>query len=281
MKKIFFLGLFCFSLHAADDANEQAFKKCYELYSARDLKGALNCFQKFYEARKDQKSQVYGSAFFNIPVLYEALGDKAAALEWYEKILAAPVSDRDTTGDLMEPHANYKHKAAIKIAIMKYRAQEYDAALRYIQKAKIDHPYIGFEGSATGETKELFRIFHFETDVYTDMGDKLGALACGLDIYLNSHYAPGFSEFKTKLKKLIAAEPGDEKTFKAFVEDALEKAVFSKEKGQVKLVFLLKNKTITVTRPENSKRFRADTKRNYTDTAADFKREVKAVLDDI
>ena len=122
MKNYFLLLLACCLGHKnslatmADSASLKLFNKAIAFYQKGMPDSAIASWKEIVDNNMTGNKAIYSQALFNIPTAYWEQEHYEEAREWYKKVITSDVKDGDETGDIMEPHANYKHKAATALA---------------------------------------------------------------------------------------------------------------------------------------------------------------------
>ena len=128
-----------------DDLN-----KAMSLYEEDKLQEAIAGHIKIYEKKVDT-STCYRHAFNNIPYLYltsKTDEDQAKGIIWLNKILTSNLDDKERTENIMEPYANYKHRAALTLYKVYLAKKDYQAALKYLNQAEEKFDYQTFSASS-------------------------------------------------------------------------------------------------------------------------------------
>lgn len=203
---------------AYDSTGIKLFDRGLEHYESGNMDSTLFYWKKVVDEKISVGYDTYGAAFFNIPLVYWEMNDYDKAKEWYLKILDSDLRDSDETGDLMEPHTNYKHKSAVALASLYYQDSNYTEVLEWLYKADTLYRYWGFEGSATNITKKQAYLLDWKTDVLLKLNRSNEAISAILTELICSRRLESFFERSTDaLFNLI-----DEKTFKAEFDRAIE-----------------------------------------------------------
>jgi len=213
--------LFANSLVPAQDSTGlETFDRGLKYYQQGKKDSAIIAWREIVENKTGKNSDVYGTAFFNIPTVYWELKDYENARKWFLKILDSDLRDSDETGSSMEPHANYKHNSALALAGFCQEDSNYSEALSWINKSDTLYPYWGFEGSATSITKKQVYLLGWKVDLYTKMGKKEHAIR---EIICELIYSGNLQAFFfTSEDYLFSLIKGDEKEFRTDLENALQ-----------------------------------------------------------
>lgn len=222
MKNIlFFFFIFITISSFAQTKNEteglKLFNRGLEFYSEGKLDSTLVLWTEIVEKGIDKAFDTYGSAFFNIPTIYWQLKKYDKAKEWYKKVLASDLKDNGETGDLMEPHANYKHKSAVALAGLYEIDSNYEQVLFWLNKADTVYRYWGFEGSATNISKTQAYLLNWETTTLLKLNKKAEAIHEIVVALICSNDLEGF--FKTSEDTLLSLI--NKQNFKIDLDNAL------------------------------------------------------------
>ena len=203
---------------ATDSTAMKLFDRGYQAYERGNLDSALAAWTAIVEKQIGKQYDAYGHAFFNIPAIYWQMKQLDKAKEWYRKVLASDLRDNDETGELMEPHTNYKYKSSIALARLSLLDSNYTAVLQWLDSAEIAHPYWGFEGSATNVSKEQA----FRTGWRTDVLLKLGRKEEAIRLIVTELICAGRLESYFKRSEDLLLTLIDKKTFRADLDAALD-----------------------------------------------------------
>ncbi|MET0391729.1 MAG: hypothetical protein ABW019_01255 [Chitinophagaceae bacterium] len=204
--------------HTVDSSAFKLFNRGYRSYESGNLDSALSAWTEIVEKQIGKEYDVYGYAFFNIPAIYWQMKQVDKAKEWYRKVLASDLRDNDETGELMEPHTNYKYKSSIALARLSLLDSNYAAVLQWLDSAETAHPYWGYEGSATNVSKEQA----FRTGWKTDVLLKLGRKEEAIHLILTELICAGRLESFFKRSEDVLLTLIDKKAFRADLDAALD-----------------------------------------------------------
>ncbi|WP_426061070.1 tetratricopeptide repeat protein [Hymenobacter sp. B1770] len=235
-------SLGCLAQAPSDTTGIQLFNQGRAYYEKGQIDSTLAIWSRIVDRKIGLHYDIYGDALFNIPNLYSEIKDYAKAKAGYRKVLASNLRDDAETGSLMEPHTNYKHKAAIALAGLYQKEGNYNEVLSWLNKAESEYPYWGFEGSDTNISQKEAYLLAWKTDVLLKLNRKEEAVQ---QIILELIYADEleefFSESEDALLKLV-----DKKRFAAELNNAVNKLVVSNNDDEWKAVFTLLGLTYNV-----------------------------------
>lgn len=121
------------------NAHEAKLEAAISLFQAQDYSKAEEAFRAL-RAEKLQSS-TWGMVSNNLGITLKVQKKYLEAIEVFGSVLDSDVNDRDPGGHLMESFRNYKHKAAIQIALC-YEAQgDFDKALKFIELAQSQYAF--------------------------------------------------------------------------------------------------------------------------------------------
>lgn len=197
-------------------------------YENQQFDSCVAVWQGMVEAGMGKGTSLYGNAFFNVPVVYGVMGNRAQARAWYQKILASDLNDGDETGNLMEPHTNYKYKSAMSLATMAYQDSDYVAALNWLGQADTVYRYWGFEGSGTNISMREASRLQFKVLLLRKLNRK-DEMVREIAIELLCAWSPTdfFAEAQDTLAALIAPRAAYKQAFDAGLEALTVTAVDS------------------------------------------------------
>lgn len=152
-----------------DTVGIKLFNRGLEFYKVGNLDSTLIIWTKIVDNKIGIHSDIYGNAFFNIPTIYWQIKNYDKARDWYRKILASDLKDNDETGSLMDPHTNYKHKAAVALAGLYQLDSNYTEVLQWLEKADTLYRYWGFEGSASNVSKRQAYLLAWKAEVLQNL----------------------------------------------------------------------------------------------------------------
>lgn len=200
-----------------DSLGHALFKRGLEYYQQGALDSALVLWTEIVEKHIARNDETYGNAFFNIPTVYWQMQNYDKAKEWYKNILLSDLQDNGETGDIMEPHTNYKHKSAIALARLYAMDSNYTEVLNYLHQADTLYRYWGFEGSSTNVASVQAFLLKQKTEVLLKLNRKEEAIRSIIIELICSNELEGF--FRESEEKLLALL--DKKSFKNDVDKAL------------------------------------------------------------
>lgn len=242
MRKLFitscliFVALSCLAQIKNDTTGIYRFNIGRVFYENGQKDSALAVWSKIVDGKIGQHYDIYGDALFNIPNLYWEMKKYEKAKEGYKKVLASDLRDDVETGSLMEPHANYKHKAAVALAGLCQRDSNYTEALSWLDKAQTLYPYWGFEGSATNISQEESYLLAWKTDLLISLDRRNEAVRqIILDLIYAEYPESFFRNAEDKLVELV-----DKKSFVNSFGTAIERMIIKKEKGNLVASFKFK-----------------------------------------
>lgn len=146
----------------------ELFNEGIEYYQQEKLDSAIMLWRNVVEAYPDT-SICYSKSFNNIPIVYGNMGETALAKEWYEKVLASTLNDRDEGENIMEPYANYKYWSCLRMADLFKKENNLDESFRYVKLAETKFPYQTF--SATSFEKRAVSEAFYKAGLHAQNGD--------------------------------------------------------------------------------------------------------------
>jgi tetratricopeptide (TPR) repeat protein len=159
-----------------DSAAFKLFNNALDYYNKNDKDSALFMWSKIVDQNMGKETDVYGNSFFNIPTIYLQIGNYGKAKEWYKKVLESDLKDNDETGDIMEPHTNYKHKSAVALAGLYERDSNFSEAFKWLSAADTTYRYWGFEGSSDNINEEENYLVKWESELLVKLNRKEEAI---------------------------------------------------------------------------------------------------------
>jgi tetratricopeptide (TPR) repeat protein len=226
MKNIFLIILISFSIPVFgqtinDSLGIKLFNRGIDFYKQGKLDSTLVLWTEIVDKNIDGHPSIYGAAFFNIPTVYWQLKKYELAKEWYKKILSSNLKDNEETGELMEPHANYKHKSALALAELCEIDSNYNEALEWLNQADKVYRYWGFEGSATNITKKQAYLLNRKTTTLLKLDRKDEAIrTIIIELICSNRLESFFTQSEKKLLTMI-----DKKEFKSDLDNSLDNLV--------------------------------------------------------
>ena len=190
---------------------------------------ALAVWSRIVDGKVGEHYDIYGDALFNIPNVYWEMKNYKKAKEGYKRVLASNLRDDAETGSLMEPHTNYKHKAAIALAGLYQKDSNYDEVLSWLTKSQTLYPYWGFEGSSTNVSQEEAYLLAWKTDILLKLNKKNEAIReIILDLVYAEYPESFFKKAEDKLADLV-----DKKEFIDSFNAAINKTVIKGKKNNL------------------------------------------------
>src|SRR4051812_9566980 len=107
-------------MRADDSTGYKYFERAEKFFKLKNYDSAIFIWKDIISHPSDYNRATYGDAYYNIPIAYWKK-DLNESKKWFIKILGSDLKDNDETGDLMEPHTNYKHKSARLLAEIAFR----------------------------------------------------------------------------------------------------------------------------------------------------------------
>lgn len=114
------------------------------------------------------KNQECSRAMFRLAGTYEK--DSAGmALKWYNRIISSEkVNDRDKGMELLEPYANYRHNACLRVAAIQTKRKNYDDALRACEMALQIFKFQTYVGNSF--ENKMVNIALTQSELYKQLG---------------------------------------------------------------------------------------------------------------
>ena len=118
------------------------FDKVMDTYYNKEYDSAVTKFQNFI---KDfPNSKLTGRAKYNIAYIYRETEKNDKAILAFKEILNSELNEKDAYGGLMEQYTLYKHRSSAILADIYIEKKDYQAALKYNNKADKKYPYKHF-----------------------------------------------------------------------------------------------------------------------------------------
>ncbi len=192
---MFFTGQFF--LCNAQKLPSDYFQEAATFFEERKFEEAIAGYQ--YIVNSHPRSSIYQSAMNSLAYAYWNSGDTAAAISFFQTILASDFNDRKPViADIMaSPFANYKHYASMSLYEINNDRKQYDSALYYLNLANTGNPYEHFCGNAQ-DSKSIYMALRY-ADLFEQLKDTVNAEKALLDaVFLESE---GNGEVLEKLQK--------------------------------------------------------------------------------
>ncbi|WP_299456128.1 tetratricopeptide repeat protein [uncultured Microscilla sp.] len=217
-------------------------------YQNNQADSAVIVWQQVVKNYPDTTS-CYGRCYHNIPFAYLKLKQNDKAKEWFQKIIDSKLNDRDEGTHIMEPYANYKHNACMKMAMLLFEEDKFDQMLRFLKLAETKHKYQAVSGTSF-EKRAVSIAYHRVRAWKAKKNDKEALFVMvekmlDTDIFFRAPdvgsitYLDFYRYFHPKLKPLVKELYGYEKFVKQ-LKDAIEtlrvkEVTIGKEKEKAKL----------------------------------------------
>lgn len=123
-------------------------KKAFEFYEKNDKLSAVKIFEELIVEFPD--SEHYGRNLYNIPTIYQEIGEYDLAIKWFLRVLEDKKindSQLDNSRGIMETNTNFKHNSSYNLGVIYFNKKEYSEALKYYQLA--DTKYFYYNSSGT------------------------------------------------------------------------------------------------------------------------------------
>ena len=151
MRKILLpLLLMVCSLAGLAQKAQKKFDRAYQMMDDEKYDSALYLFTSIYN-RGIGAPALIAKSYYNIGVIYLELKDSANAKRIFTNIIQSDFDDRDRGGIgeglMAEPYALYKNRSCNILAIMAVEEKDYAKALKYIEMADKEYPYVHFCGN--------------------------------------------------------------------------------------------------------------------------------------
>jgi tetratricopeptide (TPR) repeat protein len=211
-------------------------------YENGQIDSTLAIWSRIVDRKIGLHYDVYGDALFNIPNLYWEKKNYAKAKDGYRRVLASDLRDDAETGSLMEPHTNYKHKAAVALASLYQKDGNYTEVLSWLNKAESEYPYWGFEGSDTNISQKESYLLAWKTDMLLKLNRKEEAIQ---QIILELIYADELEDFFQEPEDVLMTLV-DKKSFFTDFDNSINKLVVSSVGDEWKATFVFRGLTYQV-----------------------------------
>lgn len=231
----------------SDTSIVRKFNHAFDLFFKRETDQAISIWKNIVVTSKDTHSHVYGMSFFYIADAYFVTEQADSAEIWFKKILASSLIDSTETGDIREPHGNYKYLSCKRLSsIYGFYKADYPKAIAYIDSAEINYPYYGFPGSMTSAMKEkAMRVWWKAKLLYTDMKDE-EAYYMLLNEFYKSDY-PAYFEDNNQFLFEIITENLSKEDYLIELNYALDKLTVETKENLVTGTFIFRKKTYSAT----------------------------------
>lgn len=206
-------------------------QKAFDYYENGEKLKAVKIFEQLIIEYPN--SENYGRNLYNIPTIYQEIGDNELAIKWYLKILDdEKIKDfeEDYTRGIFETNTNFKHYASTNIGIINYNIGNYNEALEYYKLANTKYPY--YNTSGTDLKLNKIKIALNISDCYLKLNKINNAI-----IELLPHAfseSPRFKNFATEKILKILIEYNQENEFKKELENSFNS--FQKTNSSVKII---------------------------------------------
>ncbi|CAM3845258.1 MULTISPECIES: tetratricopeptide repeat protein [Flavobacterium] len=222
MKKIIALLLLFTSFLAI--SQKKMMKKvatAFEYYKNDEKLKAVTIFQEVI--KEYPKSDYYGKNLYNIPTIYQELGETDLAIEWYKKVLEdnkIKDSEEDHSRGIFETNANYKHYSATNIGVINYNNKNYTETLKYYKLAATTYPY--FNSSETDLKLNKIKISSYIADCYIHLKEIDSAIVVLLPHALTT--SPTLKNQASEKIMQLLHDNNKKQSFKTEFEKAIESA---------------------------------------------------------
>ncbi len=194
---IFIIGITQgYSQSNLDSLNE----KGIELYNDGKKAAALKCWKKILKSEPDS-TRAYGMAANNTLFKYFEDGNIAKTKKYYNLIINSNLNDRDKNPDLMNPYANYRHHAAMRMASLYGKNKDFDEALHYVYLADTLYDFETFSLTSFIYNKVDMAFWKFR--LYRDLDNMEMAKFVMIERGLNNDYVSQFPDW-------ASASPGND-----------------------------------------------------------------------
>ncbi len=248
-----------------------------ERYLSKRMNDSAIYWWKYVIQNFPTKNKECSRSMFRIASAYER-DSVGKAIRWYEKILADPkVNDMDFGMDILEPFANYRHNACLRLGAMNAKRRDYAEAIYWIRQAYTPYRYITYVGTAY--EARMTSVATAMSDYYKQLGQKDSAVYTIVHKILDTDIKPHLPEYepskdnKTDLygKFSISAGKIIEETysktaFKFELNKALKKLKVKKSKDNkwliatfklYKITYRIPLSDLTLKKPQVIERFKA------------------------
>lgn len=174
---VIFLGFIASSCDAALKVKKRAVK-AFEYYGDGEKYKAALMFDKMVE--KYPESNFTVKNIFNAAIIYDDIDSNALAYQCYQRLLRLDIDDqeKDSSRDIGETRANYKHIACKNIGALYYEWGEYRAALKYFNNSTFIYPY--YSDSASSLKKHAIELDRLRAACHEKLGQTDSALVLTL-----------------------------------------------------------------------------------------------------
>ena len=183
---IFILGISeGYSQSNLDSLND----KGIELYIDGKETAALKCWKKILKPEPDS-TRAYGMAANNILFKYFEDGNIAKTKKYYNLIINSNLNDSDKNSDLMNPYANYRHHATMRMASLYGKNKDFYQALHYVYLADTLYEFVTFSLTSFIYNKVDMAFWKFR--LYRDLNNIEMAKFVMIERGLNNDYIGQF-----------------------------------------------------------------------------------------
>lgn len=148
--------------------------KAFEYYGDGEKYKAARMFDKMVE--KYPESNFTVKNIYNAAIIYDEIDSNSLAYQRYQRLLRLDIDDqeKDSSRDIGETRANYKHIACKNIGSIYYDWGEFRHALRYYNNSTFMYPY--YSDSAASIKKHSIELDRLRASCHENLGNIDSAL---------------------------------------------------------------------------------------------------------
>lgn len=183
-----FISVFSYSQDNLSDLNDEGI----ELFNRGKKEEAIKIWKKILR-KAPNSSRNYGMAANNLLFAWFKEGDLAKTKSYWELIIHSNLNDEDENPDIMEPYANYRHHATMRMASLHAKNEEFQEALDYIYLA--DNKYTYKTSSLTSYIFKKVDLAFWKFRLYKDLDNPEMAKYVMIERGLNNDYVSQFPDW--------------------------------------------------------------------------------------
>ena len=202
------------------------FERSVEEYSKGEKDKATVGFENIVNNCNDKTSYRYSHSLSILPVLYEETNQFSKAEKAYEAILNSDLDDKTQTGSENEHFSNFKHKAALRMAIVQIRNKNYDKAIEMLNTAQSIYPIQSLDEEYDLRKNDYFLMLEKRLEILSAV-KKINEF---INLSISESFNQSFGDLPAEINILILKtlnESTDYRNFISSFEKSLETIVIS------------------------------------------------------
>jgi tetratricopeptide (TPR) repeat protein len=140
---------------AESDSNLKKLDAAIELFQKKEYSKAEKAFRALRSENLQKPS--WGMVSNNLGITLQIEKKHKEAIEVFKSVLASGVNDRDPGGHLMETFRNYRHKAAIQIALCYEAKGNMKEAIEFIRLARTKYIFQADCGTCANDAESALK----------------------------------------------------------------------------------------------------------------------------